>query len=121
MGVLLFKLRHVPEDEASEVRELLTSHRIEFYETDAGNWGVSLPAIWLHNEERAAEARALLEEYQRQRQKKARAAWREQKARGEQRTSRDLIMESPLRFILLLIALLFVLYVSVMPFLHFAD
>ena len=121
MGVLLFKLRHVPEDEAAEVRELLTSHRIEFYETDAGNWGVSLPAIWLCNPEQSGEARKLLDAYQKRRQRLARAAWREQRARGEQRTSRDLIMESPLRFILLLIALLFVLYVSVMPFLHFAD
>ena len=40
-------MRHVPEDEAQEVRELLASNKIEFFETFAGNWGVSMPALWL--------------------------------------------------------------------------
>ena len=47
MSKLLFKMRHVPEDEGREVRELLTSNKIEFFETFAGNWGVSMPALWL--------------------------------------------------------------------------
>ena len=47
MSKLLFKMRHVPEDEAQEVRELLASNKIEFFETFAGNWGVSMPALWL--------------------------------------------------------------------------
>ena len=51
MSLLLFSLRGVPEDEAEEVRELLTSNRIEFYETSAGLWGTSTPALWLLQEE----------------------------------------------------------------------
>jgi len=118
MGVLLFKLRHVPDDEAREVRQLLSEHDIDFYETSAGSWGVSMPAIWLHNDSKIAEARALLDTYQQQRLQKARAEYEQLKACGEQRTVLDLIIESPLKFILLLIALLFVLYISIMPFMR---
>ncbi|MDX8392839.1 MAG: DUF6164 family protein [Mariprofundaceae bacterium] len=118
MGVLLFKLRHVPDDEARDVRQLLNEHDIEFYETSAGNWGVSMPAIWLQNESRLSEARALLKHYQQQRQHKAQAEYERQKSCGEQRTALTLMIESPLKFILLLIALLFVLYISIMPFMH---
>ena len=45
MSKLLFRLRHVPEDEAEEVRALLEQNSIEFFETFAGNWGISLPAL----------------------------------------------------------------------------
>ncbi len=118
MGVLLFKLRHVPDDEAREVRQLLSEHDIDFYETSAGSWGISMPAIWLQNDSRLSEARALLATYQQQRLQKARAEYERQKACGEQRTVFNLIMESPLKFILLLAALLFVLYISIMPFMR---
>ncbi|MDQ6986783.1 MAG: DUF6164 family protein [Mariprofundaceae bacterium] len=118
MAVLLFKLRHVPDDEARDVRQLLNEHDIDFYETSAGSWGVSMPAIWLHNDSKLAEARTLLDSYQQQRLQKARADYQRQKASGEQRTVLDLIMESPLKFTLLLIALLFVLYISIMPFMR---
>ena len=47
MALLLFRLRNVPDDEADEVRHLLNENSIEFYETSAGNWGISMPAIWL--------------------------------------------------------------------------
>ena len=42
MPLQLFNLRGVPEDEAEDIRQLLDEHEIEFYETSAGNWGVSL-------------------------------------------------------------------------------
>ena len=72
MSVLLFKLNGVPEDEAEAIRECLSSQDIEFYETSAGNWGVSLAAIWLNDESRLEEARALIAHYQRQRALRAR-------------------------------------------------
>jgi len=119
MGVLFFKLRHVPEDEAADVRRLLQEHDIGFYETTAGSWGISMPGIWLHDNSRQKEARRLLDAYQKTRQHEARAAYESVRARGEQRTALTLICEAPLRFILLLIALLFILYISIMPFMHF--
>ena len=67
MTVLLFALRGVPDDEADEVRELLTEQEIDYYETSAGNWGISMPALWLRDRGQLQEARELLANYQRQR------------------------------------------------------
>jgi len=47
MSKILFRLNGVSDDEAEEVRELLASNNIDFYETSPGNWGVSMPAIGL--------------------------------------------------------------------------
>ena len=47
MAKLLFKMRNVLADEAQDVRELLEDNKIDYFETFAGNWGVSLPAIWV--------------------------------------------------------------------------
>jgi len=115
---LLFKLRNVPDDEAADVRELLQEQDILFYETTAGSWGVSMPAIWLHDNSRLAEAKALLDAYQKNRQAEARSAYEQALARGEKRTVLTLAAESPLKVALLLAALLFVLYVSIMPFMR---
>jgi len=118
MSELLFKLRNVPEDEAADVRELLRNNAIEFYETRVGNWGISMPAIWLQNNHQLAQARQLLKTYQKKRQQDAQSAYQEAFTKGEQRTVWTLIGESPLRFVLLIMALLFVLYISLMPFLR---
>jgi len=118
MAELLFKLRNVPEDEAADVRELLQKHDISFYETTAGSWGISMPAIWLHDDQRLTEAKGLLDIYQKNRQAEARATYEQALARGEKRTVLTLAAESPLKVVLLLAALLFVLYVSIMPFMR---
>jgi hypothetical protein len=83
MTALLFNLTHVPEDEAEEIRQLLASHNLEFYETDAGRWKSGVAAIWLHDPTQLEQARALLNEYQAQRQAQARSHYAELKARGE--------------------------------------
>jgi multidrug efflux pump subunit AcrA (membrane-fusion protein) len=119
MAILLFRLRGVPDDEAADVRQLLQEHGIEFYETTAGNWGISMPGIWLRDKSRLDDARQLLAGYQQQRQSQARADYELARARGERRTVRMLIAEAPLRVALLLAALLLILYLSVMPFMHF--
>jgi len=116
MAILLFKLRQVPDDEAGDIRTLLQENHISFYETTAGSWGVSMPGIWLHDDAQENTARKLIQAYQQERQTKARSAYAELKSRGEQRTMLHLIMESPLRFLLLLAAALFILYISLTPF-----
>ena len=67
MALLLFSLRHVPDDEADDIRDLLVENQLNFYETNAGNWGISMPAIWLSDDQQYAEARSLIDEYQEQR------------------------------------------------------
>jgi hypothetical protein len=100
MPELLFKLRNVPEDEAEEVRQLLTEQQIDFYETSAGNWGVSMPALWLKTDHQLYAAQRLLDEYQNERLKRAQTDYREQKAAGTQRTLWHEFQENPLRLIM---------------------
>ena len=39
MAKILFRLNGVSDDEANDVRELLSNNAIDFYETSPGNWG----------------------------------------------------------------------------------
>jgi len=117
MSKLLFKLRHVPDDEAEEVRALLNNNRIEYFETDAGNWGVSMPGIWLQNEDDFTHAKSLLESYQLQRTELARAQYQQEKSAGTQRGVIDSLREKPLISLGLILFCLFILYFSLKPFL----
>ncbi len=121
MPELLFKLRNVPGDEAEEIRELLGEHEIDFYETHAGSWGISMPAIWLHNDTQLKEAQQLIEAYQYERARTARTAYQQLKQEGKHQTLFDRIREHPVRFLLLSMAVLFILYVSLGPFLEFGK
>lgn len=121
MPVMIFRLRGVPEDEAREVRALLDAHGIDYYETSAGNWGISLPALWLRDEERFAQARSLIEAYEAERAQRVRAEYAALKAAGRGRTAWDLLRENPLRFALYLVGVLLLLYVSLRPFFHFGH
>jgi len=119
MAAKLFKLRNVPDDEAEEIRQLLQQHEIEFYETEAGGWGVSVPAIWIRDDSRLDEASALLDDYQQQRTAQARAEYRQLKQQGSHSTVADKVRQNPVQAILLLLAALFILYVSLAPFTDF--
>ncbi|MDT8376408.1 MAG: DUF6164 family protein [Mariprofundaceae bacterium] len=121
MPELLFRLRNVPDDEAEEVRQLLNDHKIDFYETHAGGWGISMPGIWLPDNQQLKEAKSLLEHYQHERTKRMRSLYEELKREGRHQTAADRIMDNPVRFILLVIALLFILYISLSPFLEFGK
>lgn len=106
MSKLLFKLRNVPEDEAEEVRELLNEHQIDFYETSAGNWGISMPALWVREESQYQQARELLDSYQAKRSMRVRAEYKRLKQEGKHKTIIDSFRENPFAFI----AYLFVVY-----------
>ena len=120
MSAKLFKLRNVPDDEAEDIRQLLQQHDIEFYETEAGGWGVSVPAIWIRDERRLDEATALIGDYQQQRLLRARAAYQLQKDEGRHVTMADKIRQQPLQAILFFLLSLFILYVSLAPFIDFS-
>jgi len=121
MPVRLFNLRNVPDDEADDVRKLLTDHEIDFYETHAGGWGVSAPAVWLREETQLDEAKALIAEYQRERAATARAEYEQLKREGNHPTLWGNIIRHPLQFILLVLFALFILYVTLSPFIHFGP
>jgi len=117
MAELLFRLRNVPDDEAEEIRALLSAQNIDYYETEAGNWGIAMPAIWLHSDAQLAKARSLIDAYQKQRQHNAKQAYEELRRRGEHRTVMDKVREAPLLAAFYLAAVLFILYISILPFL----
>jgi hypothetical protein len=117
MSVLLFRLRNVPEDETEDVRELLNDNGFEFYETSAGNWGISTAAIWLKDKDQLDSAKALIEKYQTERGITQRQNYEELKQSGSHKTLLDAFMENPLRFVAYLLFVGFIIYVSNKPFL----
>ncbi len=112
MAKLLFKLNGVPDDEADDIRCLLEEAGIECYETTAGNWGVSLAAIWLSDESQLDRAQLLLEEYQHARQFSA------QEQNGDQPLESFLqrFLKYPTQVLAYCLLALAVLYISIAPF-----
>ncbi len=113
MALLLFPLRGVPEDEADEVRELLAEQQIDFYETSAGNWGVSMPGLWLRDDAELEKARQLIGHYQQQRYLTARQDYLQRKQLGQQKTLRQELIKRPLVYVAYLLAMGLVIYASV--------
>ena len=109
MTTLVFRLRDVTDEEATEVRALLDESRVAWYETTAGNWGIAMPGLWVDDAEEARRARALIDDYQRAR------ATRVAAARGELSTLSRL-RERPLASLAIIAFCLFVLYVMIGPF-----
>lgn len=109
-------LRHVPEDEAEEVRELLDAHGIAYYETPPNRWGISMGGIWLHDEADSTRARELLDAYQYERLERARAEQAERRAGDTQETLAGMIRRDPLRVLLYVAIVAVLLYFSIRPF-----
>jgi hypothetical protein len=112
MPHLIFKLRGVPDDEADEVRRLLQEHNINFYETQAGRWGISLAALWVRNDDERTQAQLLIDGYEINRYHQQQAHYQELISQGEEKTLIDIIRQSPLQFIAIIFAILLVLYLS---------
>ena len=117
MPTHLLNLRGVPDDELEEIRELLGAGNIDFYETPAGNWGISSPSLWLNDDAQMAEAKALLQSYQQQRTQRAREDYRRLQQEGRAERFIDRIWFQPGRVLLMILLIALVLYVSIGPFL----
>jgi hypothetical protein len=121
MPELLFKLRGVPDDEAEDIRQLLNDRGIDYYETHASGWGISMPGIWLHDAGRLEEAKSVIDAYQKERARLARERYEQQKRDGESESVIGRVLRHPIQFLLLTMALLFILYISLRPFLQFGT
>ncbi|QKT03832.1 hypothetical protein HUS23_08370 [Ectothiorhodospiraceae bacterium 2226] len=119
MPTLLFRLNSVPEDEADAVRALLSEHGIDFYETQAGPWGISVAAIWLRDGADVAAARRLLDDWQAEHARRMQTEYAERRRRGEHETLVARLMRHPLRSLLYLAGAAGILYFSLMPFVRF--
>lgn len=116
MPVKVFTLNNVPDDEAEDVRELLRRNDVGFTETSAGNWGISVAAIWLPDERQLEHAKQLIAAYQSERLVRVRDEYARQIQEGRHRTLLDIIKENPLRFLIYLAAMALVMYFSTQPF-----
>lgn len=121
MAKLLFKLKSVFDDEADDIKNLLTENKIDFYESPAGNWGISMHALWLNDESNFDEARQLIAEYQKERSLRIREEIKQQKANGEFETFFQRLLNRPAQFIIYTAFILFILYFSIMPFLEIGQ
>lgn len=118
MAKLLFKLNGVPEDEAQDIRDLLDEHTIDYYETPAGRWGISLAAIWLRDETQWHWANELIDAYQHQRYQHAREEYDRLRAEGRLEGWLDRLRAQPIQMLVYLLAIAAVLYISILPFIH---
>ena len=108
----------MPEDEAQDIRELLADNEIDYYETSAGVMGISMPALWLKTENQLETARQLIDDYQEQRAHKAQDEYKNRKEEGTSRSILDLFKEDPGRFIGYSIAIIVLVYFSVILFIN---
>jgi len=121
MPVQLFKLRNVPEDEAQEVRELLVNNNIDFYETPPGNWGISMPAIWLNEDDQLDRAKILIDEYQKDRQARIKQEYELSKKDSKRQNFIKELFANPLQFLLYVGIAAVILYFSIKPFINFGK
>ncbi len=121
MAKLLFRLRGVPDDEADELRTLLSEHGFDTHETSGGFLGIGTAAIWLVDESRYAEAKALIDAYEERRAKAARAQYERLKRQGRSRRLADIIRDDPLRFVFNLAVAAGLIYLTVAPFFKLAK
>ena len=121
MPVPLFKLRNVPDDEAEDVRNLLQNNHIDYYETPAGNWGMSMPAIWLNDEQQLEQAKSLIEEYQQQRLASTRKAYAQTSAHEKRQNFIRDLLANPIQTVMYVGFAALILYFSIKPFLDFGQ
>lgn len=112
MAQLVFRLKNVPEQEADDIRELLTEHQIEFYETSAGRWQISMAGIWVKDKAQAAQAKQLISEDQAQRAQQATPISGKDWLVGFLTHAR----QNPVEFIFTLLAIAMVLSLTLIPF-----
>lgn len=117
MSKLLLNLRHVPEDEAQEVRGMLERNAIAFYETQPNRWGISAGAIWVSDEGQVALARSLMAEYQAQRKASARSEYENARRDGTAATFWSQVRREPLRLLLILFGIALCIALSLWPLL----
>jgi hypothetical protein len=116
MPVRLLDLRHVPDDEADDVRRLLDANGIDWYETPPGLFGISAGGIWIRDGGDVAQARRLLDGYQAERRRRARAERERELREGTAETFADIVRTRPLAVLLALLAVAGLLVLMAWPF-----
>lgn len=117
MAKLLLNLRHVPDDEADDVRGFLEAARIEYYQTPPSVFGISAGGIWIRENDDLPEAKRLMADYQRQRQARVRAEHVAARREGTAETFTGLVRTQPLQVAWRLVAIVLLLAILALPYL----
>ncbi|MEQ5837263.1 DUF6164 family protein [Marinobacter sp. NFXS9] len=117
MPHFLMNLRHVPDDEADEIRALFEEHGVDYYETPPSRWGISMGGFWVREADEAERARDLLATYQQSRQDTQRADYARRLAAGEVPSFAQRLWRRPVTILATLLAVALILGLSVAPFL----
>ena len=121
MAKLLFKLNSASDEEASDIKNLLSKHQVDFYESPGGNWGVSMHALWLKEEHEYPRAKKLIDDYQTQRSLRIREETRQKIDSGELETFVQRLFSKPVQVLFIVAAIVFILYFSIIPFLEIGS
>ena len=121
MAVKLFNLRHVPEDEADDIRKMLDERGFDYYETPPGNWGISAAIIWLNDPEDLPRAKQLIDEYEEERGKRMRQEYAQRKESGETESFIEKFLAQPFQFVFYILIILVILYISTRPFINIGQ
>lgn len=115
MAVLIFRLNGVSEEEAQDVRDLLTDNALDSYETSGGRWGVSVAGLWLVNESDKTRARELIDVYQLERSR----YFEHLRRVAPPETFSDRFKQSPLSVIFYSLLAATIVFISLSPFIQF--
>lgn len=115
MSKLLLNLRNVPDDEADDVRAMLDRARIAYYETPPSIWGISAGGIYVKDDADVPEAKRLMGEYQAQRRDRARAEHAAAVREGRAETFGTVLRNAPLRVVLTVLAIAFLIGLVALP------
>ncbi|HET7929935.1 MAG TPA: DUF6164 family protein [Rhodanobacteraceae bacterium] len=116
MSKLLLNLRNVPNDEADDVRAMLDAQRIALCETTPSPWGISFGGIWVTEGADFAAAQRALDDYEQQRSARVLTEYADAKLAGTAETFFTVLRADPLRVLLTLLGILFVLALVTLPF-----
>lgn len=119
MARLLLNLRHVPDDEADDVRAMLDAARIGFYETPPSVFGISAGGIYVRENDDMPQAKRLMADYQAQRGARVRAEREAAVRDGTAETFWTVLRAEPVRVVLTVLAIVFLLALVGLPFVLF--
>lgn len=108
-------LRHVPDDEADDVRAMLDDNGIAFHETKPSMWGLSAGGIFVTEDAAIAEARRLMADYQARRSTRVRAEYEAARREGTAETFWTILRDEPARVALTVLAIVFLLGLVALP------
>lgn len=112
----LMNLRNVPDDEADDIRALFEEHDVRYYETPPSRWGISMGGFWVHDDDEAERARALLDSYQAQRLAHQRQDYKARCERGETGLWYQ-FRHRPVTVLAALVAIVAILGLTLLPYL----